>query len=402
MSVYAIVSREAAPDVAQVLHEKGLADAPIVPVGKGHGPAALDEAARVPADVLVLDVDTGPGLGRAALRYRLARPETRIILLAAGRQPGDAEVAQIVQTGVYDVVTQPEDLAAALDGPPADLVRAALWLDPSLAPETAAQGPREVVVEKRVPLSTRPVLLAVVNAAPGAGATTVAAAAAGFLARQGYRTCLVAGDDTRDLELASGRDLGREPARWLPGLDLYAGDFRDALLSGRYEYVVADLGRLPWKDAAALPADLAIVVLPPPHRIGRVLDWAETAEWRGQPIPRARYVMLGRLRDPQNLGKVWAAAFGSTKPDPPPVPLHALPLPEDHAWPPGYHRPNPEFDAALAQFLSPVLPETPQRGRLLRAAARKLAWPAALALAGLAAWILRAEIAAALRRLFTF
>lgn len=403
MGMYVIVSREAAPDVAQLLHEKGLADAPIVPAAKGQGPAALEEAARVPADVLILDVGTGPGLGRAVLRYRLARPQARIILLAAGRQPGDAEVAQVVQAGVYDVVTDLADLPAVLDGPPTDFARAALWLDPTLAPEAAEQRPREVVVEKRVPLSTRPVLLAVLNAAPGAGATTAAAAVAGFLARQGYRTCLVAADGTRDLELVSGVEPEKEPRRWVPGLDLWTGDFRDALIAGRYQYVVADLGRPAYQEAAALPADLVLVVLPPPHRIDRVLDWLDGA--CRQPIPRARYVVIGRA--PKGLERVWGAVFApGGKPDRQPLPVYAVPLPrpDDHAraWPPGYTLANPEFDAAMAEILAPVLPETPRRGRAFLAAMRNLAWPAALALAGLAAWILREEIAAALRRLFAF
>lgn len=401
MSAYAIAARENAPEVARLLQEKGLADAPLVVVEKGHGPAALEEAARVPADVLILDVNAGPGLGKAVLRYRLARPQTRVILLALGRQPGDPETAQVVQAGVYDVVTQAEDLPAALDGPPADFAQAALWLDPTLAPE-AEQRPREVVVEKRVPISTRPVLLAVLNAAPGAGATTAAASAAGFLAHQGYRTCLVAADGTRDLELVSGIEPEKEPRRWVPGLDLWSGDFRDVLVLGRYEYVVADLGRPAYQEAAALPADVVLVVLPPPHRIDRVLAWLETAAYRGQPIPRARYVALGRVRDPEGLGKVWAAAFGPTKPDPPPLPVFGLPVPEGHAWPPGYRNPDPGLDAALAQLLAPVLPEAPRRGLPIRAAAGKLAWPAVLALAGLAIWLARAEIAAALRRLFAF
>jgi len=405
VSVYAIVSREAAPDVARVLHEMGLADAPVAAVGKGQGPAALEEAARVPADVLILDIATGPGLGKAVIRYRLARPDTRVILLALARQPGDPEVAQVVQAGIYDIVTSLEDLAAALDGPATDFARAALWLDPTLAPEAQAQAREREVIVQKVPISTRPVLLAVLAAAPGAGATTVAAAVAGFLARQGYRTCLVAADATRDLELVSGVEPGKEPRRWVPGLDFHAGDFRDVLVLGRYEYVVADMGRPAFQEAAALPADLTLLVLPPPHRIDRVLDWLEGAAYR-QPIPRARYVVLGRFRNLEGLQKVWGAVFGPSKPDRQPLPVYALPLPrpDDHAraWPPGYSLSNPEFDAALAQLLAPVLPETPRRGRVFLTAARNLAWPAALALAGLAAWLARAEIAAALRRLFAF
>lgn len=244
----------------------------------------------------------------------------------------------------------------------------------------------------------------VVSAAPGAGATTAAAAAAGYLARCGYKTCLVAADGTRDLELVSGREIGREPARWVPGLDLYAGDFRDALVSGRYEYVIADLGHLPWDEAARLPADLVLVVLPPPHRLDRVTAWKGGAAETRRALPRLRFAMLGRARRLDTLRQVWGAVFLSPRPyeeaalDVFPLPLAA----DEEDWPPGYRRPNPEFDAALAQLLSPVLPETPRRGLPIRAAAGKLAWPAVVALAGLGIWLARAEIAAALRRLFSF
>lgn len=93
MSAYAIVGREIAQAVAACLRQRGMAGAPVWLAGPGQGATALEEAARVPADLLLLDIETGPGLGPAVLRYRLARSQTRIVLLAAGKVPGDAEVA---------------------------------------------------------------------------------------------------------------------------------------------------------------------------------------------------------------------------------------------------------------------------------------------------------------------
>ncbi len=97
----AILTRATASVLPRVL---GDAEQRLVVPGQGAG--VLAEAARVPADTLVLDVATGSGLGPAVLRYRLARPQTRIVLLALGCSPGDPEVARVVQGGVYDVVTE--------------------------------------------------------------------------------------------------------------------------------------------------------------------------------------------------------------------------------------------------------------------------------------------------------
>lgn len=52
---------------------------------------AFQSAARVAADVLVLDIDAAPGpdLVAAARCYCIARPHVRIIVLAPAREPGD-------------------------------------------------------------------------------------------------------------------------------------------------------------------------------------------------------------------------------------------------------------------------------------------------------------------------
>ena len=69
----------------------GLGEAEVRPTEPGEGAGVLAAAARIPADPLLLDAATGPMLGPAVLRYRLARPQTRVVLLALGRSPGDAE-----------------------------------------------------------------------------------------------------------------------------------------------------------------------------------------------------------------------------------------------------------------------------------------------------------------------
>jgi len=117
------------------------------------GAAALEEAGRTPADLLLLDV--AAATGAAVLRYRMARPGTRVVFLAPGRKPGDAVVAQVVQTQVYDVVTDLETLGQTIDHP-ADLAAAARWPDPSLAP--GAQQAATCVVERivQMPMTSLP------------------------------------------------------------------------------------------------------------------------------------------------------------------------------------------------------------------------------------------------------
>lgn len=79
----------------------------------------------MPVDTLILDVDTGPGLGSAVLRYRLNRQNVRIILLAIEREYGDAEVARVAQAGSYDIVTDISKLQQVLDREPSDIAAAA-------------------------------------------------------------------------------------------------------------------------------------------------------------------------------------------------------------------------------------------------------------------------------------
>lgn len=368
MNAYAVVTRSAASAVAAVLRDKGMADTPLVAAEPGQGPAALEEAARVPADVLILDVGTGPGLGPAALRYRLARPQARVVLLAVDRQPGDAAVAQVVQSGVYDVVTDLEDLADALDRPPADLAQAALWLDPSLAPVAHQAVVKERVVERKVPMSTRPVLVMVFGAAPGAGATTVACALAAYLARLGYSTALVGADGTDSIAVAAaesppmppGISLPRGPRRWLPNLDYWLqSDCYDAARSGRYQYIVADRGCRPRLEVSGAVADLVIVVLPPIQRLAQAIAWKREGRDRDNNVlDRVRYVALAGPAGAKALTEAWQAIYETSNEGPPEAAV-VYPLPArpetSRDWPPGYSRDDPGLHAACRAVLADVL-----------------------------------------------
>jgi len=170
--IYFVLARENAGHFS-FMNKREDTEIKIVEAGEGAG--IVKELSRIPVDILILDIDTGPGLGTAVLRFRLTRPNTRVILFARNKKPGDAEVARVVQAGVYDVVTEPEKMKEVLNKGPAGLEAAAKWLDPGLAPEYEKE--KEVVekiVEKKVAVSNRPVYIAVCGTAPGVGTTKAA------------------------------------------------------------------------------------------------------------------------------------------------------------------------------------------------------------------------------------
>lgn len=367
MSAYAIVGREIAQAVAACLRQRGMAEAPVWLAGRGQGATALEEAARVPADLLLLDIETGPALGPAVLRYRLARPQTRIVLLAAGKVPGDAEVAAVVQAGVYDVVTDRESLGSVLDRPPADLAAAALWLDPSLAPGTSRREQvRERVIERRVAVSQRPVLLAVAGVAPGVGTTTVACTLAGYLARQGHRTVLVEAGEYPSLGLIADMDLGPDPVGWLPNLEVCADPVpRNLVRVRQHAYVVADLGAYPRAELARLDADLVPVVLPQAHRLQRAVTWLRGANLPPGALAGMRYVVTAAGEAGRRVATAWealCAEMAAVQGQGAKVDVHLLPVTGHHlTWPPGYRQGGEELARACAGILAEVLPDLPRR-----------------------------------------
>ncbi len=190
MIVQAILTQDTAAAVGSALEARGWAEVASVAVATpAGGGAALEAAARVPAELLLLDVAVAEP--RALLRYRLARPGTRIVLLAPGRRPGDRAVAAAVQSQVYDIADDLDRLAHVLDHP-ADFAAAARWLDPSLAPDAPGE-PRVVertVIESRpVPVSRR--TCAVAGPKGGVGRTTVAVNLAVAAAALGRSVLLV-------------------------------------------------------------------------------------------------------------------------------------------------------------------------------------------------------------------
>lgn len=251
----------------------------------------LQSAARVAADALILDLDVAPGpdLLPAVQGYRIARPHTRIIVLASGREPGDPTVAGLVGLGIYDILSASPDtdwgvlVGQALAGPPATYAQAARWhVIPGLA--GGEQVKEKLVIQER---PAGAVTIAVIGAAPGLGCTHTALAISAFLARQGHKVALVEDSQRfaldqylRVVKAAEGNIKG---SKRVNGIDIFAylltqdgffSEFIDPkpkgfmfdrvlpdLRLGQYDYIIRDLGY--WekdRDREALRATLPILV----------------------------------------------------------------------------------------------------------------------------------------------
>lgn len=278
-SIHAIVVRDHAEEVATILAARG-ESRPAEVVETGEGSLHVAAAARVPLDVLLVDVDAGPDLGPAIRNYRAKRSEARTILLAIGRSPGDPEVANVAREGfVVDIVADVADLAYALDHP-AKFAEAARWLAPREDAEPESGGKpivRERIVERRVPMSAKPTVIAVAGLTHGVGTTTLAAALAGYLARH-YPVALLSSTQDRHL----GRLTGHSEAggQWVPQLYVFPTTMdvtatvnairRDRLAN----YIVIDHGVFRPNDPLLLEADLPVILLPG-------APWRLPSSWTG-------------------------------------------------------------------------------------------------------------------------
>jgi hypothetical protein len=142
-------------EVLQMLYSvifKGLTDEDIQAIGQRINPPvlakigarldaqetreAINSLAKVHIETLIIDMDSVDEalLIEAMNAYRVQRPETRIIIYARGRQPGDLALDTLRGMSIHDLLAPdepPADLAdfiiKALDSPPADYAGSARW-----------------------------------------------------------------------------------------------------------------------------------------------------------------------------------------------------------------------------------------------------------------------------------
>ncbi len=157
---------------------------------------------------------------------------------------------------------------------------------------------KEKIIEKRVPISQRPISIAVAGTAPGVGTTTSTLTLAGFIARRKYRTLYVeAGEPS--IEDIIGLEISEQPVRWMPCLDVCrTKDMRSAVRERKYQYVLADFGAIEPEEFGEFDADLKLAILPQVHRFSRAVKWLN--ETRG-----VQFVASER-----KVCSAWGAAIG--------------------------------------------------------------------------------------------
>ena len=314
------------------------------------------------------------GLRRIALASHVYQPD-----------PFDAPKARQANLEAY-VPATPADLPLLLGAE-------RHWWQPA-GSESADGGPaaepkvieriveREKIVERRVAVSTRPVLVGVAGVAPGVGTTTLAAAVAGFLARSGHTVALAEATPAPSLAILSQGTVG---TAWVPNLTVFPGVnlqvIREIEQSRAYQYIITDLGAAPRPVLGQVDADLVLVCLPSEvHRWGRVRDWlhqaADAARAAGAPdreidaaihqdqtLPRsARYVLVSpQARDLRDLTEAWESETARCT-TPPEVP-QAVPIADPTQFPAGHRHRDEALDEALGELLAPVLPDQPAHAR---------------------------------------
>ncbi|MCG0275663.1 MAG: hypothetical protein L5655_05775 [Thermosediminibacteraceae bacterium] len=224
----------------------------------------LNSAARVASDILILDLDIGSGrdIVAALQSFRIARPHTRIILLAPDREPGDVIVSSLVGLGIYDIISGPKDsdwgklVRDALANQPATYAQAARWHTGQFL-NNFVPAKEHVIIEER-PAGV--VTIAVAGIAHGLGCTHTALSIASFLARSGHSVAIIEDSQRPALDflcsVMKAREGKIEGSYTIQGLDIFpynesAGGENsnyDLLIrkikAGQYEYVVRDLGVL--------------------------------------------------------------------------------------------------------------------------------------------------------------
>lgn len=299
-------------------------------------------------------------------RFRVACSGTRIIVEVPGDlTPPDDTLAQVVGLGVWDIVRSPRISLAEVLAHPASFAAAALWQggvhtfdEPEFMKETVVKEivtvNRETIVEKRVPMTNRSVLIAIWGAAPGTGASTLSISIGRLLTQYGpiavldhaptaRRGAWVADGPTGLATLQTDPRLPPaltiRPTTWEvnangDGHRVQVPNWRTTLQERAFSYVVVDAGQpTPDGETAELirNADLNLLLLPALTRMQGCWAWVDAQ------VQRDRRIAAGIL------GTTQAEAIRRVLPT-----AQVLGLP----WP---HEAG--HDSAVEQWLSVVLPD---------------------------------------------
>jgi len=221
-------------------------------------------ASRISSDVLIVELDVFPEreIVSSLQSFRISRPNTRVIVIAPERKPGDEIISSIVGLGIYDIAAEEKDadwngiINNVLLSTPATYSQAARWHTGQFIND-GERSKERLVIEER---PSGVIVIAVAGAAHGLGCTHTAFSLASFLSRSGYSVAVIEDSQrpvfsyfTNILKAKEGKVKG---SHVVYGIDIFAlneskgrDDWNfDTLVkevkAGRYEYVIRELGVL--------------------------------------------------------------------------------------------------------------------------------------------------------------
>ncbi len=317
--------------------------------------AALKEASRAPVDILWISYEALESPDPNAIRrFRVARPETRIILeVPDDLAPPNDFISAIVGMGVLDIVIHAYSLAEALDRHPT-YADAARWQGGGLSWEdeaapVAQAAPKERIIERKIASTNRPAIIAVRGVLPGSGTTLLATTITLWLASHGWPSAML--EWPPDRKPSDLRRFGAAAEKLPPGAAIYptgTATLESILSERKAAYIVLDLGTRPQSPSLPLLPDLELVVLPATTRWEQVPQLVGHLSLRAGAdlgAPAQRVLWWSGPPDPAVQEQCW----------------HLLP-PPDSTWPPTL---SPALSTALGTLLAPIRPDYSVPGWLL-------------------------------------
>ena len=289
-------------------------------------------------------------------RLRVAQPALQIVVeIPADLTPPNPDLAQLVALGIYGIVTESADFAEATSRP-YTYADAAHWQGGSVAWEDEKEPAkplkpiqwRTVEVEKKIAVSARPVLIAVVGVSPGVGCTTTAVSIASLLAAMNHEVALAEVGNAPAALASWAEDLPK-------GITPFANPAPDPLELVRrreWAYIVVDAGAIPsWDVIRDWQADLTILCGPGDHH--RFARWESLA----RAVPIGTIAVGAVVGGGKNAPKVVDGLQKEAE-----LPAFAV------ADPNTKHR--KDNGGALLDLLAPVLPDSRPRHRWWTAKSR--------------------------------
>lgn len=232
----------------------------------------LISASRVHLDIFIISLDAiedEPLFIRSLRKYRIQRPNTKVIIIGVDRKVGDPTIVQIVQMGIFDIIApstehlnedEEVDLAYYVKQKlekPSTYADAARWIvDIDLEEEENKHGRehQEIVTKKKIVYKERLIerligstIIAIGSGHLGAGSTFTSIQLSSFLANFGSVACVELVDPAIDYTFFSDlihEELGKTMVK-VEKVDFFPREIPlHHVLQQGYQFVVLDLGLL--------------------------------------------------------------------------------------------------------------------------------------------------------------